>query len=112
MKVKLFFIFIFMAKTALASPPCPATMVWAILTNNSRVIGFLLEVEDDPNATLEGCQIEVNESIATLMSQRDPKIIFWTSFNEIPENPSLLDLALLSKNQQIIDLLTTDHEAK
>ena len=104
-----------MAKTAFASTPCPATIVWAILTNNSKIVEFLLEIGENPNATLEGCQIEVNNGIAiitvTKFNKRTSKIIFWTSFDEIPENPSLLDLVNLSENQQIIDLFT-DYEPK
>ena len=94
-----------MTKTTLAVPPCPTTMVWAILTNNLEIIEFLLENGEDTNATLEGCDIQINNGIATMRNKKQRgQIIFWTSFHEIPENPSLLDLAHLSKNQQIIDL--------
>ena len=51
-----------MTQTALASPPCPITMVWAILTDNSKI-------GEDPDATLEGCEMEVNEGIATITTQ-------------------------------------------
>ena len=73
MKIKLLFISICMTRTVLASSPCPTTMVWAILTNNSKIVELLLEIGEDPNASLEECQIEVNKGIATIatfMSKR------------------------------------------
>ena len=88
------------AQVELDQLSCPTMMMIGVLKSDHNLVEFLLEYGADSNASLENCQIVVNDDEVIVLLKENQKLVdTWVDsrigllLNNIPDNSSLLHIA-------------------